>query len=181
MWQKHYKPIPMIIRHLVLANKTSKKVLEVGPGISPFPIATHFIDHVQTGPNVVNIDICNEKFPFADNEFDFVYARHVLEDVQNPKVAFNECVRVGKKGYIETPSIIAEVTKKIDPTSPPWRGYFHHRYMFWSLEHTLVCIPKYPFIEYIDISNVETLLADPFNWNHYYQWESQAQAKIKEL
>jgi len=174
-------PIPSIIRYFVSENKNNKKVLEIGPGSTPFPLSTHFIDHVVTRPNVVNIDICNEKFPFDDNEFDFVYARHVLEDVQNPTVLFKELVRVGKKGYIETPSVIAEVARHIDASSPPWRGYVHHRYLFWNSENTLICIPKYPFIEYIDFPDTHMFLLDPFNWNNYYQWDCQSQAKIKEL
>ncbi|MBF8263706.1 MAG: methylase involved in ubiquinone/menaquinone biosynthesis [Parachlamydiales bacterium] len=178
---KYGGPIQVVIKYLVLLNKNNKKILEIGPGVTPFPIATHFIDHSITGPNVVNLDICNEKLPFSDNEFDFVYARHVLEDVQNPIAAFKELVRVGKKGYIETPSVIAEVTRHIDGSSPPWRGYIHHRYLFWNVENELVCIPKYPFIEFIDIPDVTKLLLDPFNWNHYYQWDCQSQASAKEL
>ena len=71
-------PIHWIIKYLVAANRNNKKILEIGPGLNPFPLATHFIDHISTRPDVINLDICNNKFPFADNEFEFVYARHVL-------------------------------------------------------------------------------------------------------
>jgi hypothetical protein len=178
---KHYGPIPEIINYLVSENKNNKKILEIGPGYSPFPLATHFIDHVLTVPNTIILDVCNEKFPFADKEFDFVYARHILEDVQNPTAVFNELVRVGKRGYIETPSVIVEVARHIDGSSPSWRGYVHHRYMFWNDQNTLVCIPKYPIIEYIEVADTTQLVLDPFNWNNYYQWDSPFNAHIKEL
>ncbi|MES2274226.1 MAG: methyltransferase domain-containing protein, partial [Chlamydiota bacterium] len=178
---KYYAPIPAVITYLVSGIQGSRKILEIGPGRTPFPRATHFIDHICTGPNVVKLDICNERFPFADGEFDFVYARHVLEDVQNPVAAFKELVRVGKKGYIETPSVLAEVARHIDGGSQSWRGYIHHRYLFWTAENTLVCMPKYPFIDQIDAPNTTQLLLDPFNWNHYYQWNHQSEAKNKEL
>lgn len=178
---KHYGPIKEILNYLIEINKDSKKILEIGPGHIPFPIATHFIDHVFTGPNIMNLDVCNEKIPFEDDAFDFSYARHVLEDVQNPVAVFKELVRVSKRGYIETPSVITEVTRKIDAGSPPWRGYIHHRYMFWNVDNTLVCIPKYPIIEYVKTQEVTQLLLDPFNWNNYYYWDKKEIAKIKEL
>ena len=142
----YYFPIKMVLSYLVSENKNCKKVLEIGPGITPFPLATHFIDHVVTGENVINLDVCNMKFPFADDEFDLVYARHILEDVQNPVYVFKELLRVGKRGYVETPSIIAEVARNIDGGSPYWKGYVHHRYMFWNIDNRLFCIPKYPVI-----------------------------------
>jgi hypothetical protein len=178
---KHYGPIKEILNYLIKITKDFKKILEIGPGHIPFPVATHFIDHVFIGPNVINLDVCNEKLPFEDNAFEFAYARHVLEDVQNPVAIFKELIRVSKQGYIETPSILAEVTRHIDASSPYWRGYVHHRYMFWNVDNTLVCIPKYPIVEYIPIQDVTPLLVDPFNWNNYYFWNKNEDAKIKEL
>ena len=178
---KYYHPIPEIISHLVTANQNHKKILEIGPGRTPFPLATHFVDHIVTGPNVVKFDVCNEKLPYADSTFDFVYARHVLEDVQNPVAVFKELVRVGKKGYIETPSVITEISRRVDGGSQAWRGYIHHRYLFWNSEGILMCIPKYPVIEHMGFPDTTHLLSDPFNWNNYYTWDHQSDATIKEL
>jgi len=48
------------------------------------------------------------RLPFADKAFDFVIARHVLEHLPAPESFFKELQRVGKAGYIETPSSLAE-------------------------------------------------------------------------
>jgi len=47
---------------------------------------------------------CEEKFPFEDNEFDFVIASHVLEHVHDPIHFCKELCRIGKRGYIEVPT-----------------------------------------------------------------------------
>jgi len=53
--------------------------------------------------NIHKIDIDFDIFPFSDDTFETSYSRHTLEDIQNPNHAFNEIVRVSKRGYIETP------------------------------------------------------------------------------
>jgi ubiquinone/menaquinone biosynthesis C-methylase UbiE len=178
---KHYAPINEIIDYLKSKHLNKKRILEIGPGEIPFPLATYFIDHRPLAPNVIVLDVCNERFPFEDQFFDFVYARHVLEDVQNPTAVFKELVRVGKTGYIETPSVMAEITQCIDASNPHYKGYIHHRYIFWNYNDTLMCIPKYPVIEHIPTLNVEHLLKDKYNWNNYYAWDQNEKAKIKEL
>lgn len=130
---------------------------------------------------MIILDVCNDPFPFEDHFFDFVYARHVLEDVQNPRAVFRELVRVGKTGYIETPSVMAEITPFVDGNNPIYKGYIHHRYIFWNNEDTLMCIPKYPVIEYLPTLNVNDQLNDPYNWNNYYSWDARENPKIKEL
>jgi 2-polyprenyl-3-methyl-5-hydroxy-6-metoxy-1,4-benzoquinol methylase len=98
--------------------RPSDKVLDVGSGNVPFPLATHLADlaphdnhygragapfkHIQGKP----VHICDiEKMDcFADKEFDFVYCSHALEHVRNPKNACRELMRIGKRGYIETPN-----------------------------------------------------------------------------
>jgi hypothetical protein len=64
--------------------------------------------------NFHKIDPISEKLPFADKEFDFVYSRHVLEDSWNPFALCEEMSRVGKSGYIETPSPIVELGRGVD-------------------------------------------------------------------
>ena len=46
--------------------------------------------------------------PFADNSFDYIICSHVLEHVEKPELLIHELMRVGSRGYIETPSEIAE-------------------------------------------------------------------------
>jgi FkbM family methyltransferase len=96
--------------------KPTDKVLDIGSGHLPFPLATCLSDisvddnsYGRAGVPFKHIDgktvyECNvEKLPFADKEFDFVYCSHALEHVANPKKACEEIMRVGKRGYIETP------------------------------------------------------------------------------
>ena len=45
------------------------------------------------------------ELPFRDTTFDFVYCSQVLECVKNPLAACREIMRVGKRGYIETPTL----------------------------------------------------------------------------
>ena len=94
------------------------RVLDVGSGNIPFPLATHLADlclgdneygraggpfnYVQGKP-VHTCDI-EDMRDFADKEFDFVYCSHVLEHVHNPERASLELMRIGKRGYIEPPT-----------------------------------------------------------------------------
>jgi ubiquinone/menaquinone biosynthesis C-methylase UbiE len=97
--------------------KSTDKVLDIGSGHIPFPLATHLADiaiednnygrggtafkHIEGKP----VFVCElENTYFEDNEFDFVYCSHVLEHSHDPEKACKELMRIGKRGYIETPS-----------------------------------------------------------------------------
>lgn len=95
---------------------SSDKVLDIGSGHIPFPLATHLADISFVDDSIGRAGLpfkylgtrpvyeCNiEKLPFKDNEFDFVYCSHVLEHVENPEMACSELMRVAKRGFIETP------------------------------------------------------------------------------
>ena len=76
--------------------------------------------------------------PYPDDFFDFVIASHILEDVRDPIHVVKEMSRVGKAGYVETPSRMRESFAK---TRFYWLhralgrvpdvGYDHHR---WFVE-----------------------------------------------
>ena len=123
-------------------------VLEIGPGTEPFPLAKTFVDIRDFGNGLKTIN-CNGNdtpLPFADKSFDFVYARHVLEDMWNPWLLCREMQRVAKAGYIETPSPLAEFARGVDGASPAWRGYCHHHYFIWPHQSTLYFVSKYPMV-----------------------------------
>ena len=139
-----------IVENICLTNKYQKN-LEIGPGIVPFLLATDFIGSNENIKNYIDIDIDNQLFPYKDNEIDFVYCRHVLEDIQNPDFALQEIFRVTKDGgYIETPSPLIEITKDVDANnlSNIYCGYVHHRYIVWSdIEKCeIYFLPKYSSI-----------------------------------
>ena len=97
--------------------KATDKVLDVGSGNIPFHLATHLVDITTENDNFGRAGVafkhvdgkpvyeCNlEKLSFEDNEFDFVYCSHVLEHVADPEKACAELIRVGKRGFIESPT-----------------------------------------------------------------------------
>lgn len=104
-------------RYFDFAIKPTDKVLDIGSGHIPFPLATHLAD-ISTTDHMVGragtpfkyvgdkpVYECNvESTPFADKEFDFVYCSHVLEHAHDPEAACRELMRIGKRGYIECPT-----------------------------------------------------------------------------
>jgi len=95
------------------------RVLDIGSGGDPFPHATVLVDryagqtHHRYAPlarderEFVEADVCD--LPFADKSFDFVYCAHVLEHVPDPVAACREIMRVGRRGYIETPTLAKDM------------------------------------------------------------------------
>ncbi len=94
-------------------------VLDIGNGGYPFPYATVLADRfLEKSPSrherlvtknkpFVMMDI--HDLAFRDKSFDFIYCSHVLEVVENPLRACQEIMRVGKRGYIETPTLGKDV------------------------------------------------------------------------
>jgi len=90
------------------------RVLDIGSGGDPFPYATVLVDRFlqqtkhrheplrRDARHFVVADIYS--LPFRDKYFDFVYCSHLLEHVDDPIKACKEIIRVGKRGYIETPT-----------------------------------------------------------------------------
>lgn len=101
-------------RYINFDNKQDDRVLDIGSGGYPLPSATLLVERslepsihrcaplVTKGKPLVLADI--HQLPFADKSFDFVYCSHILEHVDNPVQACREIIRVGKRGYIETPT-----------------------------------------------------------------------------
>lgn len=99
--------------------QVGEKVLDIGSGGYPFPSATHLADLHLNGTShrfeplrksALPLQVCDiEKLPYSNKAFDFVYCSHVLEHVANPSRACEEIMRVGRKGYIETPTRLSDV------------------------------------------------------------------------
>ena len=99
--------------------RAGERVLDVGSGGYPFPHATHLADLYMSGTSHRSEPLCRgtlplqqcdlERLPYADHTFDFVYCSHVLEHVKDPAKACEELMRVGKRGYIETPTRLSDV------------------------------------------------------------------------
>lgn len=189
--EQFWKPNNDVIGLLVdmCKRKNYTKILENGPGVTPFPLSTHFIDIDPNIENTISIDIDFDRIPFEDNDFDFCYARHIFEDIQNPQHAFAETIRVSRNGYIETPSPLIECLKMVDGLSRQsninYCGYIHHRYLVWTERdtNTLYFLPKYPLIEFLiyptDFYNQMLDIAkEKLFWNNYYLWNVERKPNI---
>lgn len=94
-------------------------VLDIGGGHYPFPKATILSDRylettehrakplIRDDRPFVLLDI--HDLPFRDKSIDFIYCSHVLEHVEDPYHACSELMRVGRRGYIETPASAADL------------------------------------------------------------------------
>lgn len=173
----HWGPIPAIVDHVAQLIPAGAKVLELGPGRTPFPRATTLVDFVDIaappGVETIKCDVANAPLPFPDKHFDFVYCRHMLEDMWNPFHVCAEISRVAKAGYVETPSPIAEMCRGVDGGAPGYRGYHHHRFVIWENAGKLRFVSKYPLVEYLSFDEKRLcglLQFDPRYWNTYYLW-----------
>lgn len=99
--------------------KRRDRVLEVGPGNRPSFRAnvlvekflgddTHRCGGLRIFPHQQLVNAAAEALPFADKEFDYVICNQVLEHSDDPAQFLREVTRVGKAGYIETPSLLGE-------------------------------------------------------------------------
>lgn len=104
-------------RHFRFPVAEGDRVLDVGSGNVPFPLATDLADLDPDDDSVGRagqpfkalegrrVHRCAvENLPFADREFDFVSCCHVLEHSADPARACEELMRVAPRGYVETPS-----------------------------------------------------------------------------
>jgi len=99
--------------------QAGERVLDVGSGGEPFPYATHLVDLFPepSRHRSLEFDTDGKPFtiadvqdlPFADGSFDFVYCAHLLEHVDDPIQACRELMRVGPRGYVETPAMMKDV------------------------------------------------------------------------
>jgi len=172
--ERYFAPIKEVTDYV--AKKAKGKVLELGPGQTPFEKATHFCGHSEEEKsrfqNYSTCDFSSQVFPYKDKEFDFVYARHVVEDLYNPKHFLNECKRISRAGYFETPSPLIETSKYIESDKAEFKGYHHHFSFVWSRLKEINLLHKYPISEHISFKNIsQSYLEDKFMWNNYFLWE----------
>ena len=131
----------------------SRRVLEIGPGHNPFAGVTHVLErnvadgrerggHALIVPAAAHLIVGDATvLPFTAGSFDFVYASHVLEHVEDPEAACREMMRVAPAGYIETPSPFLEQGLALkDVTSPD--HWFHRWFVFALSPGRLVFEPK---------------------------------------
>ena len=94
-------------------NQNNWKILDIGCNLAP-------VEFAQTVADVQNFskfyEEKNKKFvlikdknlPFSNNQFDFVYASHVIEHVEDLSFFISELKRISRQGYIELPTILED-------------------------------------------------------------------------
>lgn len=188
---KFWSPVKEIVDYNISLCKDKQHILELGPGYRKFPAANYFIDNDETHLDdelkhiYMNIDLDTTDIPppISSDKYDFCYARHIFEDIQNPDFVFRNMLKVCHMGYIETPSPLVECLKDIDgATGIPYRGYIHHRYIIWTEnDNELHIIPKLPIIEHITFTPdfekfcYDTANSGPLFWNNYFWWDTTTQ------
>jgi SAM-dependent methyltransferase len=87
-------------------------------------------------------DICDrEPWPFADDQFDFSLCVTTLEDIRDPIWVCSELSRVSKAGYVEVPTIEAELIFNVEG-SGTFLGHEHHRWFCDVEDGGLVFVHK---------------------------------------
>ena len=76
---------------------SSKRVLDVGCGQNKFPGATGIDSNPRSHADVLH-DLGEFPYPFADNEFETIICRHVIEHVPDVIGFVNELHRITKHG-----------------------------------------------------------------------------------
>ncbi len=110
-----------MLDHKILDGKikNGNKVLDFGSGYDPYPRANVLVDayedNIYRGPGLdlkkdsrLIMIRDGDKLPFADKAFDFVIASHTFQYLSNVPLYCKEIIRVGKAGYIEAPTRVAD-------------------------------------------------------------------------
>ena len=94
-------------------NQNNWKILDIGCNLAAVEYAQTVADiedfsKFYQEKNKEFILIKNKTLPFKDNEFDFVYASHVIEHIDDVSFFISELKRISKQGYIELPSLLED-------------------------------------------------------------------------
>lgn len=162
-------------RKLRLHIDKSELVLDIGSGNRPHPRANVLCDmfieddtHRQ-GKKIakdkrfmVQADICN--LPFKDKAFGYIIASHILEHIPNVNEAISELMRVANRGYIETPSPMAELIFR--RSEHKWFVELTKNGLLFTSKEILTQIPE----EVIKIWNIWKILIEthPDDWYRFY-------------
>lgn len=140
--------LPAATERILATLADDALVLDVGGWAAPFNRADWMLDLMpyetrgglgSYGPSQerfsartwVQRDMCDrEPWPFKDKQFDFSICVTTLEDIRDPIWVCSELARVSKAGYVEVPTIEAELIFNVEGNGP-FLGHEHHR---WFVE-----------------------------------------------
>jgi len=97
----------------------SMRVLDIGCGVNKVAGAIGMDANPRTNADVIH-DLDSPPYPFADNEFDVVIGRHVMEHVREPLTVLMELHRITRPNGL---------VKVLVPhwTNPDWASDLTHR------------------------------------------------------
>ena len=129
-------------------NYNNWNILDIGCSVDA-------IEFAQTTADIQNLEnyyqkkdkkfvlITGKDLPFKDNQFDFVFASHVIEHVEDVAYFIKEIQRISKKGYIELPSMLEDNIILSDNNIKDHKWFFQ----FDDVTNTLLAERKKQLIE----------------------------------
>jgi len=107
-----------------------EKILDIGCGRNKIIGALGFDIDKSYNPDILH-DLNIYPYPIKDKEFDKIYAKHVIEHVNDPTVFIQECYRILKPNgvlFVETPHFSSRVAY----SEPDHKRFFSY-FMFSSI------------------------------------------------
>ncbi|HET6893247.1 MAG TPA: class I SAM-dependent methyltransferase [Pyrinomonadaceae bacterium] len=124
-------------------SQSGKRILDVGCGQNKYPGAVGIDSNPRTQADVIH-DLGVTPYPFAENEFDEIICRHVIEHVPDVMGFVTELHRITKPGgriKIVTPHY----------SNPDWATDPTHRNHFNSYSFNCFIADRTPFPFYTDV------------------------------
>ena len=135
--------------------KTNPRVLDIGCGTNKVPGAVGMDVNPRTAADVIH-DLDDLPYPFADDEFDEVIGRHVIEHVRDPMAVMSELHRITRAGGM---------VKLVAPhwTNPDFATDLTHRnhlnsYSFRNLTDDRAVFPFYTNVRFRQLTARVTIL-----------------------
>ena len=162
-----------------LSQKKNWKILDIGCGYTANKYSNHVADtqdfsHLYKDKKFTLIK--DSKLPFADKEFNFVIASHVLEHVENIDFFIKELERVSYGGYIEVPTRLEDNLVDVNEKAHIWWINFD------DVNHTLSIIKRKqiiePFLSVSTVQNIRKFFRDSLVTEIF--WESKIDYSILE-
>lgn len=107
------------------------RVLEIGPGRNPFPRANGYLDISYNfavdaaqkkgyGTEIINCDLNRHDPPDGEIKYDFVFAAHVFEHLDDLKEGARKISKMGKRGVIIVPTLFKDVMFNMEELDHKW-------------------------------------------------------------
>ncbi|NBO62874.1 MAG: methyltransferase domain-containing protein [Proteobacteria bacterium] len=138
-----------------LGKKKDWKILDIGCGYTANKYSNHVADtqdfsHLYKDKKFTLIK--DKKLPFANKEFNFVIASHVLEHVEDIEFFIKELERVANSGYIEVPTRLEDNLVDVNENAHVWWINFD------DINNSLFITKRKQIIEpFLSVSTVQNL------------------------